>query len=362
MTQITIDARELKSGGAGKGRYISELVKMLIKIDQQNIYRLIVVEKPDFELPKNFSLINLTGKKGFKVWQFIRLIRKDTSQIFFSPTSYYPILFCRSRGVLVVHDLAVYVEPKSKPAFKTLLLEKLFLPFALKKAEKVIAVSENTKADLIKVFKINDEKIVVIPLATSQAPASRLSIPAIKAKFNLPENYLLFVGTIEPRKNVETLILAHRLLPQAIRLKYPLVLVGKLGWRSDGIKQLIDSENGQFIHYLGYANEQELAIIYQHASLFIYPSWYEGFGLPVLEAMEAGVPVISSNRSSLPEVAGQAARLVDPASTSQLSEAITSLLNSSELCQNLIKQGKERVKMYSWQKTALATISIFNRL
>ncbi|EKD93061.1 MAG: glycosyl transferase group 1, partial [uncultured bacterium] len=249
-----------------------------------------------------------------------------------------------------VHDLVAFILPEGHNR-KAMWIERLTLKRALKKAYRIVTVSENTKQDLKTRFKINDEKIILTPCA-----ASNIFIPRIKKsimetvtqKYRLPDRFILGVGTLSPRKNFTRLMKAY----ERLALTHPevhLVIVGDWGWCCEEIRKESGHPN---IHLIGYVEGTDLAAIYNLAEIFVFPSLYEGFGIPPLEAMACGCPVIVSNNSSLPEVVGEAGLKIDPYSISDITNAMEKILNESALREKLIEFGFKQARKFSWKRSA----------
>ncbi len=224
------------------------------------------------------------------------------------------------------------------------------IPFAVRRAKKVIAVSQSTKSDLMRLLRVPGRKVEVVYEAAAKRTPPK--------KYSVERPYILFVGMLEPRKNIPRLLEAFARLPDA----YDLIIVGKKGWKFDQVFATHNrlSLRGR-VHFEGYASDTRLAQLYANASVFVYPSLYEGFGLPVLEAMQAGCPVITSNISSLPEVAGDAAILVDPYSVKSITDALYTVLSNKSLQRDLIIKGKKQAKKFSWKKAAKETLEVFEQ-
>lgn len=218
------------------------------------------------------------------------------------------------------------------------------------KTETIITPSQNTKRDLINLYKIPEGKIKVIYPGLSSIFQEKQTQ---NKTLNLPDNYILFLGSIEPRKNIISIIAAYEKAFNSLPLPYSLVIAGAPGWRNKEIfKRIKKSPLKQKIFFAGYIDNNHKLEIYQRASVFIYPSFYEGFGFPVLEAMYSSVPVITSNRSSLPEITGNFAYLIDPNKPEQISKELVSILNDENIKNKLIMQAKEKTTAFSWKKTA----------
>jgi len=263
----------------------------------------------------------------------------------------------KARLTATIHDMTCWLMPEMHPA-ANLRADRSFAEI-LKRADAVIAVSESTKRDAVRVLGLAPEKVESIHSGVSRAffdvPAE--AIGAVRARYRLERPFVLFVGTIEPRKNVDTLLDAYAALAPSLREEFDLVLAGPAGWaRPETVGRLREER------YLGYIQEPDLAPLTAAASLFVYPSLYEGFGFPVAQAMAAGVPVVTSNISSLPEVAGDAALLVDPRSTAELRDALARLLLSPDLRREMAARGRARALELTWERCAARSLRFFERV
>jgi alpha-1,3-rhamnosyl/mannosyltransferase len=263
----------------------------------------------------------------------------------------------RLRLTATIHDLTCWIMPEHHPR-ANIDAERNFAEIA-KRADALIAVSEATKRDAVRVLGLAAEKIAVIH---SGVPHSYFQvdpevIDAVRKKYALGRPYVLFVGTIEPRKNVDLLLDAFESLSPSVREHYQLVLAGPAGWASGMTMRRL-----QHVRYLGYVPEQVLPGLTAGAAAFVYPSLYEGFGFPVVQAMAAGIPVITSNTSALAEVAGGAALLVDPRSQSELHHAMSRLLTSEGLRMALGAAGKAKAELFHWERCAERSIKFFERV
>ncbi len=266
----------------------------------------------------------------------------------------------RCPSVVTIHDLSFLFYPHSFRPVNRLYL-KLFARLSARRARRVIAVSESTKRDAVKQYGIAPDKVDVVHNGVDPAfrpfPADQVS--AFRADRGLPERFILFVGTLEPRKNIARLIQAYAQLPGA---RPPLFFVGGKGWYYDEIFALVERLNlGADVHFVGYVSTQDLPWWYNAAQVFVYPSLYEGFGLPPLEAMACGTPVITSAASSLPEVVGQAGLLIDPTDTEGLTAAMAQCLADADLRAQMKAMGLARAAGFSWQETARQTVDSYRR-
>ena len=248
---------------------------------------------------------------------------------------------------------------------------RALIPSSLKKADKIIAISENTKTDITSLIPILSQKIAVIPLAadelftTATSTATKDDYDILK-KYNIQKPYLLFVGMLEPRKNIEGILCAFEEVKKEKKtslINLTLIIAGKKGWMYDYIYQYV-KEHGleKKVIFTGYVPDNDLPALYRNALCFLYPSFYEGFGIPVIEAMACGCPVITSNNSSLKEIAADAALLVNPHDVSSIKNAIEQLSTNIHKRKELSLKGKKLAKKFNWQKMAEETKALYNSL
>jgi glycosyltransferase involved in cell wall biosynthesis len=261
------------------------------------------------------------------------------------------------RLVVTVHDLAFRLYPRAYPP-SWRLLHRAGFRRAVRKAAAMIAVSRSTASDIARLGGIDETSIHVVPLAGSLPVGDADPSPVID-RFRIPRPYLLFVGTMEPRKNLVRLIRAYR--RAALQVPHALVLAGPLGWRSEPVRRELTVRGHGRIVVTGRVSEADLDALYRGADAFAYPSLYEGFGLPVLDAMARGVPVLTSNTSALPELVGDAAVQVTPGSTAALATALEGLLSDAGERSRLSAAGRARAGSYSWERTARATLEVYRQ-
>lgn len=278
--------------------------------------------------------------------------RKDV--IFFPNFVRWPLMWNR-RSIAMIHDLSfVLFGQYSSGPNKEYMLK--YVPKTIAKADHILTVSESSKKDIIDHFKVPADKISVVYNFTDPIfyPRNTAEIASARKKFNLPKNYILFVSSLEPRKNLSGLLDAYDQLDPTIQKKYGLVLAGGKGWLNEDIHAKADKlvEKGLNIIRTGYVADEDLPAIYSGASVFAYPSFYEGFGIPPLEAMACGVPVITADNSSLPEVVGDAAILVNANKTFETTNAVQKVLSNPDLQKSLIKKGYEQAKKFSAENSA----------
>jgi glycosyltransferase involved in cell wall biosynthesis len=361
--RIGIDATPIFLRKGGIGFYTHNLLESLTRIDTKNEYILFKTTQSQPEAP-----IPFISRPNVRViytpkWLQKRRCYKERIDLYHG-TNFRLRGRGRKGNCVTIHDLAF----KHYPHF----LKRRFgqsLSFwktkrDVHRADRVIAVSQHTAKDVVEFFKIDKERVRVVYHGVEDyfrpdVPAE--SILEIKINYRiLTPQYILWVGTLEPRKNLPTLIEAYSKL-KSIHSEYTLVLGGGPGWQYQDILNLALSL-GNRIQITGYLPQEDLIPLYAGASLFVYPSLYEGFGMPLLEAMASGVPIVASKTSSIPEVVGDAGILVDPLSISDLSEAILKLLENSSLRSTYKERGIQRAKQFTWERAAQETLKIYQEI
>lgn len=374
--KIAIDASRAVNEKAGIGRYTLELIKKLIDIDKKNDYLLLfsfMKSTPHKEkIIKSFKKPNVEAKVykipgnlkekvwGWKIPWFKHFLGSADrrSDIFYAPSFFEVNLGLKIPQVTTIYDLTTFLFPEHRGEEVSKRLNARTKQ-ACQRTKKVIAISQSTKNDLEKVLKIPSSKIEVIYPGRTDFPPPTKNLPAgLKSR-----SYILTVGTIEPRKNLIGLFKAYALLPIRIQEKYPLAICGAEGWNTGEISdtyQMLKLEDK--VKFLGFVSDSALAKLYKEAAVFAYPSLYEGFGFPVLEALSFGAPVVTSNISSLPEVAGKAAVLVNPKDTKSISHGLQRLLEHKEEAACLQRLAKTQAEKFSWEVTAKKTLKVFEEV
>ncbi|BCX80914.1 mannosyl-N-acetyl-alpha-D-glucosaminyl-diphospho-ditrans,octacis-undecaprenol 3-alpha-mannosyltransferase/alpha-1,3-rhamnosyltransferase [Methylomarinovum caldicuralii] len=291
------------------------------------------------------------------------VLRRYGDHVFHSPNYFLPPF--PGPRVATFHDLSHVRLPACHPPERVRFMEQE-LPITLRRADHIITVSEFSRREVIDHYGWPADKVTATPLAASAEyhPRSRETLaPKLDALGLEPGGYALFVGTIEPRKNLAVLLEAYAGLPLSLRTRYPLVLAGDRGWRSEDLHARIQKAQRQgWARYLGYVPEKILPALYAGARAFAYPSRYEGFGLPVLEAMASGVPVVCSHAASLPEVAGDAALQHDPDDVKGLRGFLRRALEDDAWRREAIAKGLARAQTFSWERTVAETVAVYRRL
>jgi glycosyltransferase involved in cell wall biosynthesis len=366
-------SRAFTSSKTGTENYSYQLLKHLSQIDTQNYY--VVYLRPGINIseswPKNFRFVTIPLPR---LWTQLGLAYRtfiDPIDLLFTPSHTLPLV--RRPGLktlITVHDLGAEYLPQTHQLKQKLYLN-LMTHYQLKTATKILAVSEATKKDLVHKVGIKSGKITV----TYEGFDSKLFKPVPRdivnnylKQFDIQSgNYYLFIGTIQPRKNLKNLIIAYQqaiLTPKNFSKQNnnlpKLVLIGGKGWLADDIYTLPKSLGiEKYVKFLGYIEAEKLPYFYSGAKSFLFPSLFEGFGLPILESFACNCPVLTSNSSSMPEVAGDGAILVDPKSVESISNGIVTISNDN-IREDLIKKGKLQLQKFSWEKCAQETLEVIN--
>lgn len=280
--------------------------------------------------------------------------------IFHGPSYFIPKT--RLTNVVTMHDLSIYRFPHWHPRTRVDRMRQL-MPVSAQRAQIVLTDSEATRFEVIREFDLHPDKVrsVLLGVDHNYFPRKESELTEVLAQYGLSSGrYSLFVSTIEPRKNIANLIAAYRKLPIATRLQWKLVLVGGKGWQSEEIHAAIDAATAEgWLIYLGFVDQRCLPYLYAGCRLFTYPSWYEGFGLPIAEAMASGVPVLTSNCSSMPEVAAGAAVLVEPGDVVDITEKLQYALENETWRSQAIERGLLRAAQLTWDNCVAGTVAAY---
>jgi glycosyltransferase involved in cell wall biosynthesis len=352
---VGIDARAAAEVPAGRGRYVRELLTALDALGDEDARFVLYAREPWGALdPARFSwqTIGLPDP----AWHVAAALRASReADVFLSTNSYLTAWFTRIPTAIVVYDLVPFVD-RANAKTSSARIEQATIRPALRRAAALPCISDATRADLVRLFAAARSKASTIPLAADAAFGAPVAAPGHPS---LDAPYVLAVGTLEPRKNLERLIDAWNALGEAGRAGHVLALVGPIGWDAAPILAAARENDARL---LGRVSEDELRALYAGAAAFAYPSLYEGFGLPVLEAMAAGAPVLTSSISSLPEVAGDAAVLVDPRDVAAIGDGLRRLLGDAALAADLRERGRARAAAFSWERTASETLALLKSI
>jgi len=361
--KIVIDFRIFSTKAGGIGRYNQKLLEELVKIDDKNQYVLLFKEDPNLKLPSNFSIQICdcgwyTLKEQFVIPYMLYQISPD---LVYFPHFNVPI-FYSGKFVVTIHDLIMTKFPSKRSTTHSRLFFKIKYWFynqvirhAVVNSEKIIAVSQFTANDIVKYFKLKDSEAKKIKVVYEGVAKPEINN---ELNLNLPANYFFYVGNAYPHKNLDFLLATFKEFSKK-HPEYHLILGGDKNYF---YKRLEKKHKQQNIIFAGHLSDDVLGAYYKNAKAYIFPSLYEGFGLPPLEAMAYGVPVLSSDQSCLPEVLGGAALYFDPKDQNDLLQKMENISSQTELREKLIQAGQEQIKKYSWAKMAKNIWEIFENL
>lgn len=370
-----IDSLTIKSGGIG--RYAVNLINSIARISlsktQNEIFiffhnsfdRNLIEKYPNVKFVKKHTNVKSNVlRKGIFIPFSIKRMKIDL----FHGLDHIGIPFIykskRCKYVATIHDLITLIYP-DKFTFKHRLIQNTLLPKVLRKADRIIADSNSTKYDIVRFYPEYESKTKVIYVGMDKKFFQRSSHETEKAlkKYNINFKYFLFLGTVEPRKNIINVIEAFIRLKQKGNVEYKLVITGRKGWLyKEILERMRKTPFSNDIVFTDFIDDEDLPFLYSGAEIFLYPSLYEGFGLPLLEAMACGTPVITSNVSSLPEIAGDAALLVNPVNIEEIARAVERLTRDSKLREEMRKKALERAMFFSWEKAAKETLKIYEEI
>ncbi len=375
--RIGIDCRTIlnpQSGErAGVGHYVDGLVTALIDHYPEDEFVLYFdyrardisgFARPNVRVKHfPFSQYGKYLSFGYSHMLITAYLLKEGLDVLHVPAGSIPFTYPK-KVVYTVHDLAIFKHPEWFPS--SFISRNVLVPQTIRKADAIVAVSSSTARDLKHLFNVPQKKVSIIHHGydVKKIPLKRRAQETIE-KFKLPKRFLFFVGTIEPRKNVEVLLQAfmHLRETQPNLEDVALVIAGQLGYHGDKVMQTIMALKAKrAIRYLGYVTHNEKVELMRHASAFVFPSMYEGFGLPVLEAMALGTPVITSKVSSMPEIAGRAALFVDPSSPKDIARAMREVLTKDGVAKRLHELGPKQAAQFSWQHCAEETMAVYRRV
>ena len=365
--RIGIDARMAYYTKAGIGQYIRRLVQGLAQLNTPEKFVLFQSRKDAAVMANTsrFQRRNLWTPSHHRLEQWVLPVELSLTSIdlLHSP-DFIPPFWRNTRSVITIHDLHFLRYPH----FLTQEAARYYsqIDQAVRRTDHIIAVSESTRQDTMNLLGVPAERITVIYEATDpsfQPIDDPKQLAWIRQKYHLPEKFVLFVGTIEPRKNIPTLLQAQRLLLDRHGPLAPLVIVGKEGWLVDEVFTLVDElQLEQDVRFVGQVSQRDLVLLYNAATVHVHPAFYEGFGLPPLEAMTVGTPTVVSDVSSLPEVVSDAGWLVDPEDVEGWATAIGRLLADTELRADYRQRGFEQARKFSLIRMAEETLAVYRQI
>lgn len=314
------------------------------------------------QLAKKGTLLRRICKKGLALGNLtFNYLLNRVYDCYFEPNFLLLPSMRANHAVITIHDFSCFLYPQWHPIERVRQMEKN-LWHSVERADMVITVSESIRREAVKKYGIPAEKIRAIPNGVNHAlyqPAALEAKAALRKKYDLPPEFLLFVGAVEPRKNLVGLLRAHAALPQALKQRFPLIFAGSSGWNNEEIFNMMRAGG---VRFLGYLPERDLVTLYGCASLFAYPSWYEGFGLPVLEAMACGCPVLASDDPALVELSAGCARHEAAEDTDGMRDALLELLEDEDARSAQTLAGLERARDFDWRKSAASHLRLFGEV
>jgi glycosyltransferase involved in cell wall biosynthesis len=366
--RIALDATSVPSQRTGAGNYILELARALPRVDPESEYVVFVpkAQADDFAVDApNLRLVptDLGGRPQRLLWEQLRLprgLRREGVDVLHSPHYTMPLVKA-ARSVVTICDMTFFLFPEMHEPVKRCFFRPM-IRWSARHADRLITISESARADLLRLLPVRPERVVTVPLAAGEAfsPLPAAHVAAACARLGLtPQGYIGFVGVVEPRKNVPGLLEAFA----GLAADFPglqLAIAGPPGWGGVHVERHVALLGLQArVRVLGYVGQADLPAFYNGARAIVYPSRYEGFGLPVLEAMKCGVPVVTSDVAALSEVAGPAALLVPAGDTPALRGALRRVLEDADLARDLAARGRRRGAAFTWDACARATAGVY---
>jgi glycosyltransferase involved in cell wall biosynthesis len=376
--KVAIEASAIvRRGKTGISYYLVNLFDALFALDDTHTYYLVYItmlgrsdEAPSYKYAhvKKRRIPYLPNRGYSKLHKMLLappfdLLASLKADVFIYPNYVSWRTFFKSKIILFVHDTAFLDTPQYLPYKSWLNLTKR-VPKSIKRADRVMTISNHSKQRLIKHFGLTSSQVAVAsPAVDGQfyTPRPTSEIEAAKRHYGIGKKYIYFIGTLEPRKNILGMVKAYQQLPANLRSQYQLVLGGDRGWIGEAEDQAI-AQDSEGIIITGYIKHQDSPALLSGAEIFLFPSFYEGWGMPILEAMACGTPVITARNSSLPEAAGQAALFCDEHNPADIAAKITSLLESPQQRAQLIKKGELQAKKFSWETSAKELLAVIDSL
>lgn len=368
--RVALDAIPLVAHKTGVGHYTDVLAEWLARTHHDHQYEL--VSPFDFNFPNGHQTPPNLHKRFTPVhpllhkWWLIglpTLLRLSPFDLFHG-TNYCIPVFSPCPTVVTIHDLSLYAQTKTHEA-KNVTRGKRRIPIMARRASMIIAPSEATKREIEHYLHIPADRIRVVSEAArpKMQPLPPEACADVLQKHGIQRPYLLYTGTIEPRKNLLTLIRAYSEIVHATEHRPMLVLCGGRGWLEEEVFELVaELKLQRLVKFTGYVDDEDLPALYSACEIFVYPSYYEGFGLPPLEAMACGAPVVTSDTSSLPEVVGKAGVMFNPHEPLELAQVLANLLNDKNQCRHFRQAGLERAKQFSWERAAHETQAVYDEV
>ncbi len=370
--KVLINGLQLSDENSGVQYYTNNLLKEIRKLEDLQIKALVSKSYfPNIGVSDKlqFQYVDINSKnrlkriyyENLKLHQFLRQEKFNL----YHATNYLLPYFSKFKSVLTIHDLIAINHPQFCQN-ESVIYFSLLQSRSIKQATKIIAVSNTVKNEIIKKYNVPPEKIVTIYHGVNEnfkKENDSFRLNEVKVKYNLPDKFILFVGNIEPKKNLKQLIEAYNLLRKKSEIIHKLVIVGKKGWKyNDVFKKVNELKLDKQVFFNGYIPEDDLPVIYSLADLFVFPSLYEGFGIPPLEAMACEIPVLVSNRGALPEITGGKCIQINPLDIEDIAEGMYNLITDNNLRKKSIEDSKNWVKTFTWEKAAKETVQVYEKI
>lgn len=378
--KIFIESTPVFAERTGVAQYIKRLIDATTKLDKENQYTAFgflffgrKLKNTGYEERLNLKYKFIRYFPGRVYTKLMKLFvappvdilmgRRADVMLFLNYISWPTLL--PTKKIVAVHDLSHLIYPQYTHESLLKFFDK-FLEKSIRGADQILTISQNSKREIMEKYNIPEKNISIIYPAADHSVYYKRSaeeITKLRAKYGLKKPYILSVATLEPRKNFAGLLRAFDVLPEDIKTSHSLVLTGAKGWLDDEINELYDDMSKKYdIIRTGYLPDEDLPTLYSGASLFAYPTFYEGFGMPPLEAMACGVPVVTSNNSSLPEVVGDAALMIDASNTQEIADAMKQVITNPKLAASLSEKGLAQAKKFTWEKSAKDLIAMMEEV
>lgn len=350
----------------GPRSYALNLIKNILSIDRANDYFIFADTLRPLEDIEGAGKIKIGLSSAYTrvFWDHLKVpinLKRYGIELYHNTKNVLP-QWCSAKTIVTIHDLSPFIFPHTFTRLQGLHL-RFHLSRSVKRADRVITDSANSKKDIVEILRADREKVVDIPLGVSaqyRKTDDERRLTRLREKYGLKARQILFVGTIQPRKNLGDLIEVFDRLKRLEKIPHQLIIVGREGWLSKDLRKIQAMDRD--IRFVGEVADEELPLFYQAADLFVSPSSYEGFGLTCLESMVSGTPVVAYRSSSLPEVVGDAAIMVEPGDKEALAQAILDIISKEGLRNELIEKGLKRARQFSWEDTARATLKVYQEV
>ena len=366
--RVAIDARKLHDFGIGT--YIRNLLRHLARIDQTSEYVLLCAAADMYVAPTlgaNFRAV-LEPSANYSLreqWHVPIVLRRERPDVYHSPHYVLPAAVM-SPSVVTIHDCIHLMFPQYLPNRRSYLYARTMMWAAAKRADAILTVSEASKRDILRFFDVKPEKVVVVHNAIDErfwTPPAEEDLARVRERYQLEHGFVLYAGNIKPHKNLVRLIEAFDEIRRGDFEEMKLLILGDEISKMPALRRAVHQHHlHKHVRFLGYVSDETLASLYRLAAVFVFPSIYEGFGLPPLEAMACGAPVVTSNVSSLPEVTGDAAVLVDPHDTSSIVQGVRRVLSDPVFANQLRQRGPVRARQFSWERSVAKTRDLYERV